>query len=156
MCCIGIIDVLHFDSFEILIYTFFSSLTIYLVSDTYAFHALPPLSTSTPWGIFNPQSTGQAPFGLFSQNMYFSPNNHQGVQQLIASLTAKYPAIVAIGCTDYNDMLSKFEANLFNTWAYMEFNLNEEQIATGKLIPNFKNQTAVDYTIMVSRRTEFH
>ena len=128
---------------------FVSSLTVYETPSTYAFHSLPPLSTTSAWGIFNATANGQSTNGLHSQRLYYSPSNHPGVQQLIVNLTNTYKSVVAVGCTDYGDMLNQYQSNLFNTWAYMEFNLNSEQLSTGKLVPNVTTQTLVDFTIMV-------
>ena len=127
----------------------FSSLNVYETPSTYDFHSLPPLSTTSAWGIFNSTANGQSVNGIHSQRLYYSPNNHPGVQQLIGNLTTSYASVVAVGCSDYNDMLNQYESNLFNTWAYMEFNLNAKQLSTGKLVPDQENQTQVDYTIMV-------
>lgn len=84
-------------------------------SYTYDRVAFPPLS-ATGNGVFSADAAvSNSPNR--SSTLYYSPNNHPGVQELINALTTAYPDINAVGCTDENEVVSLYEQNFFNTWA---------------------------------------
>ena len=119
-------------------------------ADVYNRLKLPPLSTQKPWGIFNIESKGNTMDDNISKRLYYVPNNHAGVNSLISSLLQMYPNIDAIGAENRDQMYNIYEANLFDTWATIEFTLSDDQISSQKLITSETNPSAVSYVISVN------
>lgn len=120
-------------------------------SENYSLAPLPPLSTTKPWGIFNEDSNGNDGSSSLSKRLYYSPNNHDGVNNLMASLVAKYPDIQSIGMANQDDVNDDFTKNMFDTWAYIQFSLTEEQQSSGLLIPSQTSATTVSYNILMNQ-----
>eukprot|EP01034_Spumella_vulgaris_P035334 gene35334-43567_t len=116
----------------------------------YEKHSLPPLSTSGPWGIFDVNSNGNTEDILISKQLYYSPNNHAGIQELIDALVLKYPNVKATGAASPDAIIDQYEVNLFDTWAALEFTLTPEQLSTGLLITDPNQQNIVTYNILVN------
>ncbi len=119
-------------------------------SDVYSKFKLPPLSDSKPYGIFNQESEGNNQYTIISKRLYYSPNNHAGIQSLIDALVLKYPNVEPVGAASYDDILTLYQENLFDTWAALVFILDSQQVSTGKLIPDETTQTVVQYGIFVN------
>jgi hypothetical protein len=119
-------------------------------SSVYEKLELPPLSTAKPYGIFNLDSVGNEAASFTSKRLYYTPNNHAGVQTLIDALVAKYPSVQPVGAASYDEILQMYQQNLFDTWAALVFNLNPEQVSTQKLIPNENTTATVQYGIFVN------
>ena len=119
-------------------------------SEVYNKFQLPPLSDSKPYGIFNADSKGNNQYTIISKRLYYSPNNHEGIQSMIDALVLKYPDVKPIGAADYDEILILYQENLFDSWAALVFNLNDEQITTQKLIPDETTQTTVQYGIYIN------
>jgi ATP-binding cassette subfamily A (ABC1) protein 3 len=114
----------------------------------YSLTILPPLSSAKPWGIFNQNSNGNNDDTTISKRLYYSPNDHLGVQALIDALVAKYPSIEPVGAADMNGVNDLYESNLFDTWASLQFTLTTDQITTQKLVTSQTNPSVVSYTIL--------
>ena len=134
----------------------FITIIIYLTSQVpkssgvYSRLKLTPLSDQKPWGIFNINSKGNSKEDTISKRLYYVPNNHAGVNNLISALLQKYPNIDAVGAENRDQMYNIYEANLFDTWATIEFTLSDDQISSQKLITSDTNPSAVSYVISVS------
>eukprot|EP01034_Spumella_vulgaris_P023934 gene23934-30218_t len=113
-------------------------------------HALPPLSDSGPWGIFSASANGNPAGAVISKNLYYTPDNHPGVNEFIKQLLLVYPSIEAHGAASPSEVNSMYSENLFNTWASIQFDLTPEQITTGLLIPDQNVVTPVAYSILVN------
>lgn len=114
---------------------------------------LPSLSTEGTLSIFNQTSIGNTGmYTVLSQRLYYTPCcNHTGIDYLIGNLTLTYPDIEAIGLPSYDDILLEYEANLFNTWMVLVFDLNEEQIRSNELVLVDSNTTTtVAYRMLVN------
>lgn len=114
----------------------------------YSLTILPPLSSDKPWGIFNQNSNGNNLDTTISKRLYYCPDNHDGVTDLITALVAKYPSIEPVGAADPNGVNALYEANLFDTWASVQFVLTPDQITSGKLVTSQTNPSVVSYTIL--------
>ncbi len=119
-------------------------------AEVYSYHELPPLSSEKPWGIFNSESKGNTPYTVIAKTLYYSPNTHLGVNNVIQALTDAYPSINAIGAEDPSKITSLYESNIFDTWAAIEFNLNDDQIVTGELVTSQTNVSKVSYSILMT------
>ena len=82
--------------------------------------------------------------------MYYSPNNHPGVQALIDSLVSTYPDIDAVGALDNDGINHLYQQNLFDSWASIQFTLNSDQVSTGKLITSESTPSLVQYQIAIA------
>ena len=132
------------------IYILYQAATTVQYADVYQYHSLPPLSSDKPWGIFNIGSKGNTEYTIISKTLYYSPNDHDGVNHLIKVLCDTYPSINAIGAEDPSKINSLYESNLFDTWAAIEFKLNAEQIAVGQLVTSQTNISTVAYNIRMT------
>jgi hypothetical protein len=66
-------------------YLFYQINLVYNTPDVYSLHALPPLSKSARWGIFNPDAKqNNDNFYIEANTLLYSPNNHQGKLLFIA------------------------------------------------------------------------
>lgn len=132
-------------------YLLFEINTVYQTEDVYQLHSLPPLSNKGDWGIFNmdAQENNMNDY-VRSSTLYYSPNTHEGVRNLMAALTAKYPYVRALGAASPEDVLTQYQQNIFNTWASVQFNLTAEQLSTGLLVTSQTAQSVVDYTILIN------
>lgn len=119
-------------------------------TEVYTKFPLPPLSNQKPFGIFNVGSKGNTANDQLSTRLYYYPNNHDGVNQLIQALTEAYPDIHAIGAADNSAVNTLYEQNLFNTWASLEFTLTTEQLSTGKLVTSDVLPSLVKYQIVIA------
>lgn len=127
-------------------------------SANYALIRLPPLADShTTWGIF------QAPPGdddnndpslnyVSKERLYYSPNTHAGVNALMDKLKNKYPAVNVFGQESSSDVSTQYEENMFTTWAALNFDLTEDQIASGSLLADDETGgiSNVKYTIRMN------
>lgn len=82
--------------------------------------------------------------------MYYSPNDHQGVNELMGNFSERFPGVHLKGRKSSNKVKVEYEANLFETWASLEFDLSEEQIASGNLITSATELSTVNYDIRIS------
>lgn len=127
--------------------------TITFPDASYVLHQLPSLSfdTSTD-GIFNSDSPSNNDdyLGYVSQTrIYYSPNTNNGVNELMQWLADENPSISVIGMESPEAIKQSYIENLFNTWAAVEFNLDDHQQELGVLVvPGETN--AVDYNIRIS------
>jgi ATP-binding cassette subfamily A (ABC1) protein 3 len=132
-------------------YLFYNINMVYNTPDVYSLHGLPPLSATATWGIFNPLAKqNNDNFYIEGKNLLFSPSNHAGVNDLINALTTLYPDVTSIPCESPEDVHDQYRTNMFTTWAAIEFNLSDAQLATGLLIPDEDANTVVDYTIFIN------
>jgi hypothetical protein len=116
----------------------------------YSYFKLPPLSKQVPWGIFNDLSNGNSEGDDYSNRLYYSPQGHPGVENLITALITEFPDVEVVGAANNAGIDSLYEANIFNTWASLEFFLTPDQLSTGKLIPSESTPTTVSYQIAIS------
>lgn len=128
----------------------FQSSTYYPSPHYYSRIPLPPLSKSAPNGIFNIDSPGNEQNYQLSRRLYYAPNNHHGVESLIAALTNLYPDIEAVGAPDTAGINAIYANNLFDTWASLDFQLDAEQLSTGELITSQIEPVNVAYTIAIN------
>ena len=132
-------------------YLFYNINRVVNSPDIYAVHNLPPLSDTGTWGIFNPNAKeNTADDYIETKGLYYSPNNHQGVESLIAALVAEYPNVKASGFANPSDLYDQYRTEIFTVWAAIEFNLTTDQIATGKLVLGETVTSDVDYTILIN------
>ncbi len=131
-------------------YILYSNAAINPSADTYDYFSLPPLSTDKPWGIFNQNSNGNTENTIISKRLYYSPNNHDGVTSLMNALKQEYPSITIVAAPDDAGINSLYEANLFDTWASVEFYLTPDQISTNQLITSQTSPSSVAYQIAVN------
>ena len=125
--------------------------TLRPTNDVFQLHALPPLSSNTPWGIFSESANqNNANFFIQTSNLYYTPNNHAGVTALVDALKEKYPSVSLIGVSDMDELLDQYTENIFNTWAALQFNLTADQITTGLLVPSDQSEATVDFTVLLS------
>ena len=118
----------------------------------YSLRNLPPLSTKGQWGIFesvDDDSVDVSMYVKYTKTLLYSPNNHQGVNELIESLSTLYPQVEVRGFKNSNDVQLEYEANLFSTWAVLEFQLTEDQISTNQLITSSTTLSAVNYELRI-------
>jgi hypothetical protein len=141
---------IQFFTLSFVAYILYSNAAIYPSADVYNYFKLPPLSNDSPWGIFNQNSNGNTENTLISKRLYYSPNNHPGVEALISSLNTVYPDIVTVGALDDAGINNLYEANLFDTWASLEFYLTQDQLDTGLLITSETAPTQVSYQIAIN------
>eukprot|EP01033_Poteriospumella_lacustris_P014622 gene14623-10454_t len=112
--------------------------------------ALPPLSKSAWNGVFNRDAPGNEQYYQLSQRLYFAPSNHTGVQELVSALTERYPDVQAVGAEDDEGIKSLYEANLFDTWASLQFALTPEQLASGQWVTSQSSASEVTFVISVN------
>lgn len=118
----------------------------------YSLRNLPPLSSNGKWGIFDTVDDDSIDISMYvkySKVLLYSPNNHQGVNELIGNLSMTYPQVEFRGLKNSNDVETEYEANLFSTWAALQFQLTDDQISTGKLIPSFTSQSTINYDLRI-------
>lgn len=132
------------------IYIIYSSSNINPSPHSYDLTALPPLSDQKPWGIFNKGSEGNNDQTSISKRLYYCPNNHAGVNNLVNALVAKYPDIDAIGVADPSGVRDLYESNIYDTWASLQFTLSSNQESTGLLVPSPNDPSVVSYAILIS------
>lgn len=118
--------------------------------NVYSLFGLPPLSKDSTWGVFSSDSKGNSDANSLCSILYYSPNTHQGVNDLMSSLTEKYPDIETIGLSSADDLNYYYERNIFNTWAAVDFSLTANQISSGSLVPNTENKNKVSYSIFIN------
>ena len=128
----------------------FQSATYYPSPHVYDRIPLPPLSKSAANGIFNQDSPGNEANYQLSKRLYYAPDNHAGVNALIAALTNLYPDVEVVGAADAAGINSIYENNLFDTWASLDFQLTSDQITTGQLITSQTQPSSVAYTISIN------
>ena len=119
-------------------------------ADVYSYFKLPPLSSAKPWGIFNQDSKGNTIETIISKRLYYSPNNHPGVLDLIDNLVSTYPEIEAVGALNNDGINDLYKQNLFNSWASVQFSLNDDQVETGQLITSESTPSVVNYQIAIA------
>ena len=98
---------------------------------TYSLRNLPPLSSKGQYGIFqdDDDATDVSMF-VYTKLLLYSPNNHQGVNELMDQLAFAYPQIEIRGKKTSDDLETEYQANLFTTWGALEFELNDDQLTT--------------------------
>jgi hypothetical protein len=131
-------------------YILYSASTQYPSPYTYDLFELPPLSKAASNGVFNPSGPGNEATYQLSERLYYSPNNHAGVQALMNALTKKYPDVVTVGAADNAGINNLYETNLFDTWAAIQFDLSEEQLSSGTFITSQNAPTTVSYSITIN------
>lgn len=89
------------------------------------------------------------PMFVYSKRMYYSPNNHRGVNELMGNFSELYPQVEVVAKKNTHEISLDYEANLFNTWASVEFELSDDQIASGLLIPSTTSLSTVNYEIRI-------
>lgn len=141
---------IQFFTMSFVAYILYSNAGILPSADEYGYFKLPPLSDNKPWGIFNTGSNGNTVNTIISKRLYYSPDNHAGVNELIAALVATYPDINAISAPDDTGINNLYEANLFDTWASIEFFLTPNQIETGELVTSQTSASKVAYQIAIN------
>lgn len=136
---------------DLLLYILITS-TAPPLNTTYQKHALPPLSTKGKWAMFDSNSTLIAGSNQYysAVDLYYSPNNHAGVTNLMNALKAEYPSVNIIGAVNPSDVQSLYQGNLFNTLGALQFNLTSEQVQTGKLVTSQTLPSTVFYTILIN------
>jgi hypothetical protein len=88
-----------------------------------------------------------------TRRMYYSPNDHPGVNDLMESFSLRFPGVKLHGKKNPDQVQVEYEAHLWETWASLEFDLSEEQVSSGQLVPSLLNQTApavVNYQLRIS------
>jgi hypothetical protein len=129
----------------------------------YGLVRLPPLAeTNAAWGIF------QAPPGdddnadpslnyVSKQRFYYSPNTHDGVNDLMDKLKQKYPAVDVFGEASSTDVSTQYEENMFTTWAAINFDLTPAQFASGSFLSDASTGgvSNVKYTIRMNPQVAF-
>ncbi len=116
----------------------------------YGLLSLPPLSEKGPTAVFNQTAVGNTISTVVSRRLYYAPNTHPGVNQLIDSLTTQYPDIDAVGTANYEEVLTLYQENLFDTWIVLLFTLDDAQLSSGSLIPSENTTNTVSYSILVN------
>jgi hypothetical protein len=117
----------------------------------YSLRDLPPLSSKGEWGIFNTVDDDTVDVSMYvkyTKSMLYSPNTHQGVNELMGNLSLAYPQVEIRGKKTPHDVLTEYQANLFNTWVAVDFELSDEQITSGSLI-NPTSLSTVNYQLRV-------
>jgi hypothetical protein len=117
----------------------------------YSLRDLPPLSSKGKWGIFDTVDDDAIDVSMYvkyTKTMLYSPNTHQGVNDLMGNLSLVYPQIEIHGRKTANDILTEYQANLFNTWVALEFELSDDQITSGSLI-NPSSLSTVNYQLRI-------
>jgi hypothetical protein len=84
-----------------------------------------------------------------SKRLLYYPNNHAGVNALMGSLKEAYSEVTLNGVLDADELSLEYEANLFDTWTAIEFELTDEQISSGLLITSDTGLTNVNYKIRI-------
>ncbi len=130
-------------------YVLYSSTMIPKVDVVYDLFKPPPLTNDEPWGIFNVESKGNIITDMLSKRLYYCPNDHQGINDLMSALHHKYPDIKLVGLKSPEDVLSTYEENMFDTWAAIEFSLSDSQLASGSLI-DINSKSNVKYDIFIN------
>jgi hypothetical protein len=127
--------------------------TITFPDASYVLHQLPSLSFDTySDGIFNGDSPSNNDdyLGYVSNTrIYYSPSNNEGVNDVMNWLKELYPSINLVPMATPEDIENSYVENLFNTWAAIEFTLDDAQTDTGKLVFPGKLNT-VNYNIRIS------
>jgi hypothetical protein len=117
----------------------------------YSLRNLPPLSGKGQWGIFQDDDDGvDVSMFVYTKLLLYSPNTHQGVNDLMDQLAIAYPQIDIQGQKSSGALSTEYEANLFTTWGALEFQLTDEQITTGKLITSTSLGSDVSYKLRIS------
>lgn len=112
---------------------------------------LPPLSSKGQWGIFQDDDDGiDVSMFIYTKLLLYSPDNHQGVNDLMNQLAMAYPQIDIRGRKDANEVETEYQANLFTTWGALEFQLTDDQISTGDLITSTVSASSVSYKLRIS------
>lgn len=136
------------------IYITIQSNTPIIYSDAvYSLRNLPPLSSKGQWGIFHSidDDTVDVPMYItFTKLLLYSPNNHPEVNELMGNLSLTYPQVEVRGKRTSKDVESEYQANLFTTWAAIQFDLTDEQISSGKLITSTTSASEVNYQLRIS------
>lgn len=133
------------------IYIFLESNSpISYADSTYSLRNLPPLSSKGKYGIFQ-DDDDTIDFSMFVDRklLLYSPNNHQGVNDLMDQLAITYPQIDIRGKKTSHDVDLEYQGNLFHTWGALEFELNDEQLITGQLIPSTTSPSSVNYKLRI-------
>lgn len=155
-----------------------SSIPVSYPDAVYDIRDLPPLSTSGRWGIFrdpDEDNVIQFPDTIDSKRMYYSPNDHEGVNQLVGAtllvvtayllcifftdfavpdlqmgnFSLKYPQVDLFGFRTTDDVSDQYARNIFKTWSAITFDLSPEQISSGLLVVDQVNPIALNYKIRV-------
>jgi hypothetical protein len=118
---------------------------------TYALRNLPPLSTKGQYGIFqSPDDDGiDVSMFVYTKLLLYSPNNHEGVNELMDQLAIAYPQVEIRGKKTSSDVETEYQANLFTTWGALEFELNDDQLTTGQLITSTTSASSVSYKLRI-------
>jgi hypothetical protein len=86
---------------------------------------------------------------VYTKLLLYSPNNHQGVNDLMDQLAIAYPQVDIRGKKTSDEVDTEYEANLFTTWGALEFDLTDEQITTGQLITSTVTNSDVSYKLRI-------
>lgn len=117
----------------------------------YSSRDLPPLSSKGEWGIFETVDDDEIDVSMYvkyTKTMLYSPNTHQGVNDLMGNLSLAYPQVKIRGRKTAHDVLNEYQTNLFDTWIAVDFELSDDQITSGSLI-NPASLSTVNYQLRV-------
>ncbi len=81
--------------------------------------------------------------------MFYTPNDHDGVNKLMESLRIAYPQVKTVGLADTSELEYEYAANLFDLWVAVDFHLTDDQISTGLLVTSEIEISNVNYEIRV-------
>lgn len=126
-------------------YILYSASQQTLYGPVYRRFYLPALSDEGD-GIFNARARGNDANTIISKRLYYSPDDHNGVKQLMKALEKEYPDVETYGFKDLDAIHSEYEERLFDTWAAVEFDLDSDQKKSGDLITSESQSTKVKYT----------
>jgi hypothetical protein len=108
---------------------------------------LPPIDSTSEYGVFNCTCVTcfyTCNFAIDPMIAY-SPANHTGVTSLMNAARKKFPDLKFEAFSDPSAIYDEVAKNYFSVYAAIEFNLNEEQRATGELVTSQSGVTNVDY-----------
>ena len=108
---------------------------------------LPPLDST---GVFN-ISLGGGFVLLKNPIVYYSPNNHAGVTNLMQKLVSQYPDLSLQGLADESDLIGLFKSSVRTSYASVAFNLSQEQLATGLFVTDQNSAANVSYSIRMNQ-----
>ena len=83
--------------------------------------------------------------------VYYSPNNHAGVTNMMQNLVSQYPYFSLQALADESDLADQFKSSIRTSYASVAFNLNEEQLATGLFVTNQTSAANVSYSIRMNQ-----
>ena len=84
--------------------------TVSFPSGVYLLHGLPPLSSNGyDWGIFSPDSPANNDDDegyIASDILYYTPNDHAGVNSVMSALQDLYPDVQVTGAASSDDIIT--------------------------------------------------